>query len=180
MAARSRQQNFGGFKKLSDSFGGSLLKNSHAKTKRPLDSKLPIHLVLRATRSGMRLPKTLGRVNETVFKVAKKHGVRIYEFANVGNHLHVLIKIPRRPRWAAFIRELTGRLAQIVQGIAGQERGAEKFWKHRPFTRVVKGWQKAFRLAREYVGLNQLEADGMINRTDTKTLKDLRAIFDTA
>jgi REP element-mobilizing transposase RayT len=166
------------FKPPKHAFGGALLKNSNAKVKRPLDSKLPIHLVLRATKSAMRLPKTFGKVNAEVDRVCKKHGVTLYKYANVGNHLHFVLKIPGRPRWAAFIRELTGRIAQVTQGITGQQKGSEKFWLQLPFTRVVQGWRKAFRTALDYVELNWLEAEGFISRKQTKTLKDLREILD--
>lgn len=98
--------------------------------------------------------------------------MRLYEFANVGNHLHLLIKLPNRRSWNAFIRELTGRIAQQVEKEPGTA-----FWKHRPFTRIVRGWKKAYQTAKEYVRLNILEAEGRINRRDTKTLKDLRMIW---
>jgi putative transposase len=181
VATRRRQQNFEGegLKAPKDSFGGDLLKNGNAKIKRPLDSKLPIHLVLRNTKGGMRLPRTIVPVKLTINRIAHKHGVRIYEYANVGNHLHMLIKIPQRERWSAFIRELTGQLAQLVQGITGRQKGMANFWKKRPFTRIVRGWRKAFQTARSYIELNLLEAEGMISRMQVKTLKDLRAIFES-
>lgn len=154
----------------------------------------------------MRLPLVFKKVNAQVEKTARKYGVTIYQYANVGNHLHILMKISRRSRWSAFIRELTGRIAQLVSEILedfvanlgakasnrlgkasdkAAVRGTKKaklsvdesFWLHRPFTRVVRGWRKAFQIAKEYVQLNQLEADGMIRRSETKTLKDLRAIW---
>ena len=127
-----------GFNKPNDCFGGSLLKNSNAKISRPLDSKLPLHLVLRSHKSAMRLFKTMKVVDEQVTAICKKHGVRLYEYANVGNHLHLLIKIPRREAWAAFIRELSGRIAQIVRGLLGIQ---GDFWTQRPFTRIVRGWR---------------------------------------
>lgn len=156
-----------GFERPGTSFGGALLKNSHAKTKRPLDSKLPVHLVLRATESKLRLPKNFQIVGEVVNRVCKKHGVRIYRFANVGNHLHLLIKIRSRPSWAAFIRELTGRIAQKTH----------TKWTQRPFTRVVSGWRKAFKAAKDYVTFNVWEAEGFIERMHTKSLKELRRIW---
>jgi hypothetical protein len=82
----------------------------------------------------------------------------------VGNHLR-------------FIRELTGRLAQFLQDLKGQQT-ADKFWDHRPFTRVIAGWQKAFRTVKEYLYLNQLEADGHINRKEFQTLRQLREFLD--
>jgi len=175
MAKRAKQTEFQGkgLQKPEDSFGGSLLKGN-PKTKRPLESKLPIHLTIRAARSTLRTPKTYSAVNLLVERTAKKYGVRIYHYANVGNHLHVLLKISRVGRWPAFIRELTGRIAQIVGEILGLK---GKFWRFRPHTRIVRGWQKAFRSARRYVQLNWLEAEGFISRRETKTLKDLRAIW---
>ena len=136
-------------------FGGALLKaGTNPKGARPLDSKFPIHLVLKAERSTMRLPKHYARVNHIVHQTMRKHGVRLYEYANCGNHLHHLIKLPRRRTWSAFIRELTGRLAQVT-GVR---------WMHRPFTRLIKGWKKAFRAVKEYVRLNRVEVERGLTR----------------
>jgi REP element-mobilizing transposase RayT len=174
---RQKQIQFEGseFIKPNSSFGGSLLKNSHAKRSRPLDSKLPIHLSLRAHKSLMRLPKTIRLVDSQVEWICKKHGVTLYKYANVGNHLHLVIKIPQRRRWNAFIRELSGRIAQLVREKLKLE---GEFWTQRPFTRLVKGWQKAFQVAKDYVYLNWCEGEGHINRKQTKTLRDLRKLLD--
>jgi len=80
----------------------------------------------------MRLFKTIKIVDEQVADICKKHGVRLYQYANVGNHLHLLIKIPGREAWAAFIRELSGRIAQIVRGLTGIQ---GDFWTQRQFGR---------------------------------------------
>ena len=149
-------------------FGGALLKNGNPRVKRPLASKLPLHVVLRATKSKMRLPKNFKRTNELVRRACEKHGIRLYEYANVGNHLHLLIKLPRPRYWAPFIRELTGRIAQEI----------DLEWMWRPFTRVVGGWRRAYKIAKEYVQLNLLEAEGFISRKQTKTLRDLRNLLD--
>ena len=164
-----KQQEFKGpgFLKTKDCFGGAYLKNSHAKTKRPLSSKLPIHVVLRMTKASddysMRHPRSFGRVSACVQKTAKKHGIRIYEYANVGNHMHLLLKLRSVPGWKAFIRELTGRISQIVQNRKPQQKHFQ-FWAQRPFTRIIKGWRRAYRVAKDYVLLNQLEGEGLIQR----------------
>jgi REP element-mobilizing transposase RayT len=175
---RSRQQEFQGegFKKPNDCFGGSLLKNSHAKVKRPLASTFPLHLVLRTHKSHFRLPRHYRKVNDLVVNTCAKHGVRLYKYANVGNHIHLLIKLPNIQRWSAYIRELTGQIAQLVQGLKAQDKG-DAFWKQRPFTRIVRGWKQAFHKVIDYLELNRLEGDGFIDRAQTKTLKDLRAFF---
>jgi REP element-mobilizing transposase RayT len=170
---RTRQGEFKGkgFERPMDWFGGSYLK-SHPKSRRPLDSKMPLHIVLRTNRNILRLPKNFARVNRMVESVAQKNGVRIYEYANVGNHLHLLVKIPRVHLWAKFIRELTGRIAQVAQDLKGQQKG-EKFWSSRPFTRVVKGWKRAYRIAKDYLLLNQMEGEGLLVRGSTARVIDL-------
>ncbi len=174
--AKRKQLEFTSLRSPKDAFGGSLLKGN-AKTKRPLDSKLPILLTLRANQGGMRLPKLFGRVENTVNRVAQKYGVRIYEYANVGNHLHLVIKIPRRHSWGGFIRELTGQIAYDLKTLLKVN---GKFWKHRPHTRVIRGWKKAYEIAKAYVRLNIYEAEGFIKRHEIKTLKDLRLLFSDA
>lgn len=164
-----------GLKRPLDKFGGSLLK-SHPKGARPLDSKFPIHLVLRARESTMRSPKNYGRVSKIISATAKKHGVRTYDCANVGNHIHMVIRISNRKRWSAFIRELTGGIAQIARSSRPGQ-----FWLYRPFTRIIRSWKTAFKSACDYVYLNQLEADGHICRHQIRTFSQLKAVFsDTA
>ncbi len=168
--ARSKQQAFktSGFEKPKDWFGGSYLK-SHPKTRRPLDSKLPLHIVLRANASVLRQPKTYARVNELVERISRKYGVRLYEYANVGNHLHLLVRIPKVQAWARFIRELTGRIAQELKGPAK----GKPFWSARPFTRVVRGWRRAYRIVKDYMLLNRLEGEGLVARGSTARVIDL-------
>jgi REP element-mobilizing transposase RayT len=165
-----RQASFADFHKPRLSFGGSLLKaTTNPKRARPLSSKLPIHLVLRSTRSWMRSPRHFKAVNDTVHRVARRRGLRVYQYANVGNHLHLLIKISHRGRWAAFIRELTGRVATLA--------GRGQVWVGRPFTRVVNGWRKAFRSVREYVRLNGWEAEHDLSKADSIAIRELRKIW---
>lgn len=105
-------------------------------------------------------------MNALVGQVAKKHGIRLYDYANVGNHLHILIKLRSIPGWRAFIRELTGRLAQVVQGLGARDK-KKGFWDQRPFTRIVRGWRRAYRIMKDYIIKNKLEAEGLIPRKQT-------------
>lgn len=172
-----------GFEKPRDWFGGNIVgesKKTNPKTKRPLSSKLPIHLTLRTdTKNSMRKPQAFGLVHKILVRTMKKHGVTLYDYSNVGNHLHILLKIPHVRRWPAFIRELTGRISQEMQGLKGPQKG-EKYWPYRPYTRVVQGWKKAFRIVKEYIHLNDLEAEGFISRRDFRRLADLRAFLGHA
>lgn len=169
---REIQLDFGGsaFIKPNAEFGGNLLKGN-PKGRRPLSSKLPVHVTLRATRSILRLPKTHGLVNRELNRAAKRYGIRIYRWANVGNHIHLLIRIGKISNWTPFIRHLTGRIAQGSRQL-GVKIGT--FWAYRPHTRILAGWGRAFRVVSDYVRLNQLEGDGMIKRQEMATTKDLR------
>jgi hypothetical protein len=143
-------------------FGGSRLK-SHPKQARPLSTKAPIHLVLRSenargARSFLRVPKKARGIFE---KTCAKRGIRIYRYANVGNHFHVILRLTKLFQWKPFIRELTSRLAALVDGPA-------KFWTGRPFTRLLHGWGKNFRTAINYVVLNQMEAAGLLTRGEVQ------------
>jgi REP element-mobilizing transposase RayT len=168
MSKRPKQLEFQGsaFEKPKDWFGGAYLKGNHAKYKRPLESRFAIHVVLRATEAALRKPAVYRHVNLTVTRACRKYGVKLYEYANVGNHLHLLIKLPHIQIWGAFIREVTGRIAQIARGLKGRQKGDKPFWCHRPFTRVVRGWKRAYRLAKDYILLNQLEGEGLISRRE--------------
>lgn len=150
-------------------FGGSLLKKSHAKTRRPISSKSPMHVVIRSSEArgqqSFRYGKNHAKINALVTRVCRKHGIRLYEYANVGNHLHLLIRVRKFFLWKAFIRELTGSLVMLVIGNAKR---AKPFFDQRPFTRVVNGWKRAYTIAKDYVVLNQMEALGLIDRTGIK------------
>lgn len=133
------------------------------KTRRPLSSKLPVHLVTRAARGGMRLPKIYRCVNQIVVNTAKKHGVTIYEYANVGNHLHLVLRITHLHRWPPFIREFTGKIGLLAKKTLAMT-GTENFWLYRPYTRVIASWNKPFKIAKEYIHLNSLEAEGSVEK----------------
>jgi len=100
------------------SFGGSLLKKSHAKTKRPFSRKLAIHVVLRSTKAvgGQSLLRQGRRVDEALFEEASRQSVKIHAAANAGNHLHLLVQAPSREHLSAFLRAVSGRIAMIATG----------------------------------------------------------------
>lgn len=169
-----KQQAFTGFRRINPAFGGTLLKGN-AKSKRPLDSKKPLHLVLRCQHEmSLRSPKVFGDVNLTMKKAAEKYGCTIYAFANVGDHLHVLLRVTKRQNWAAFIREVTGRIARLVQHVSGC---LAKVWAHKPFTRIVQSWQRDFRNVKQYIWLNELEGGSVIDATQKRILQRLRPFW---
>jgi REP element-mobilizing transposase RayT len=143
-------------------FGGTLLKNKKNRHARPLCTKRSIHLILKSSQAtgekSFKHYKNSKRVQELCFKLARRYGIKIYEYGNAGNHIHLLIKLSNRFTYFAFIRNLTGTM---VKKIMGSQKLTKKFWDYRPFSRVVE-WSKAYRIAKDYVLLNQLEGLGII------------------
>ena len=81
-------------KAFQTSFGGSLLKNSHAKVARPFSPRAAIHVVLKSSKANKensfyKHKKFLQRLLE---KQSRKHFVKIYQWQSMGNHLHLLVK----------------------------------------------------------------------------------------
>lgn len=140
----------------------------------------PMHLVLRSTRAkgewSFRRPRNEALINRIVDKFAVIYGVRVVSMANVGNHLHLQIKLSNRFGYRPFIRAVTSAIAMAVTGVnrwtknqenaPGQRtrKKREKFWDYRPYTRVVE---------RELVG-EKCEA---ASRADPVSLTQLRRLL---
>lgn len=144
-------------------FGGSLLGKSHPKTARPLSTKQAMHVVLRSSLAvgkwSLRAIENIKIVERTVRKLAQKHGIKVYKFANVGNHIHLLIRLGHRFSFAPFIRALTGIIAAKVTGTRKKSPLKEYFWDFRPWSRIVE-WGNAYAAAKSYVIQNEMEATG--------------------
>ena len=174
---RTRKQEFlPGFNfKSSFAHGGELAKGKR-KTVRPLDLKQALHVVLRSTRAqgvfSLLHPNNCDHVHGFTYRIARRLGVRIYRYANVGNHIHLLVRVSSRIMWKRFIRELAGGIAIIVTGAKkgaaltrpksnalaeGAKRG---FWDHLTFTRIVL-FGKDFKNLCNYMVKNLFEAAGV-------------------
>jgi REP element-mobilizing transposase RayT len=55
-------------------------------------------------------------VREALRGCARRADVRIHDFANVGSHLHLLVRIRRRQALQAFLRSFAGIVARKVTG----------------------------------------------------------------
>lgn len=111
------------------------------------------------------------KVNDLVTRISRRYGVKLKKYVNVGNHLHLVVKLSGSPmtarrQYRSWIRLLTARIAFEVGGSKKgepfkDERGARvKFWDAIPFSRIVhglRGWKDMDR----YVLKNALEAQGV-------------------
>src|SRR6185437_15129344 len=105
--------------------GGQLAKGKR-KTARPIATKRPMHLTMRAHGRGMHTHAKA--IQECWQRLAKANLVRVYEFSNNDNHLHFLIRAKHRAGFKSFLRGLAGRIAQLVTNAAKGRKSEQEFW----------------------------------------------------
>ena len=152
--------------KIRKDFGGSLLKKSNAKTARPISTKEAMHIVLRSSMAhgkySMLNQNRAKKIRQCIDTQAKRFHVKIYEFANVGNHLHMLVRATQRGLFKGFLRAISGLIARITLNVQRGQAKKIKFWDQRPFTRIVS-WKRDFDSVKKYVIQNFNEAMGFVS-----------------
>ncbi len=155
-------------------FGGSGLKNSHAKTIRPLNSKSALHVVMRSKYAiGSRnFKRHESVIKKTAFKLAKKSGIKIYTVHISAQNIQFLLRFSSRKQIQSFLRGFAGLVARkclraergsarkydtafakFEDGSLDPLKGAivvkkgERFWDQRPFSRVLS-WGPQFAKAK--------------------------------
>lgn len=151
--------------------GGGLRKLA-----RPLDSKRPVHLVLKSSHARGHL-SFLGYKNRlTVKKIlegrARQFHVVIHRYENVGSHLHIIASFPRAKNFQNFLRTVTALIARAVTGARKGKPFGKRFWDGLAFTRVIMGWRD-LQGTRGYLAKNALEREfGCLSR---KTVEEYEA-----
>ncbi|MGK5083874.1 transposase [Bdellovibrionota bacterium FG-1] len=139
------------------------------KTVRPIDPKQALHVVLRSSQArgalSMLHPRHCNLIEEFARQLAKHWGVRLYRYANVGNHIHLLIRVPSRAVWKRFLREFAGGIALIVTGAKkgaalARNKTGRGFWDHLAFSRIVQ-FGRDFEGMGRYLIKNLFEASGI-------------------
>jgi hypothetical protein len=97
--------------------GGELAKGCR-KTKRPLSTKHSLHLVLKSKKAvGQHsLIRHHEAIRTILHKYGKRYGVKIQDSVNMGNHIHLKIKITDRKYFQNFLRTVTALIARKVTG----------------------------------------------------------------
>lgn len=131
------------------------------KLERPLDKKCWIHLVLKSDKAkgklSFRAAKNQIVVKDILYSKARKFGVCVADYVNVGNHLHVKVKITNRGGFQKFLKATT---ALIARKVTGARRGHKfgRFWEGLAFTRVLKSRMEELRLT-GYFDSNRIEVE---------------------
>ena len=155
---------------------GGILALKKRNSRRPIDIRKPLHVVLRSDHAkGKRALKNNRKIVEEVFQVfALRFRIRVYEKAICGNHLHCLIRAQTRREMQNFLRVLAGQIAQRILNkfpLAKFEKKAfrggthpknhKTFWSLLAFSRIVSwGWD--FIRVKKYVVQNTLETLGLV------------------
>jgi len=130
------------------------------KTARPFSPKAPIHIVLKSKRAkgtwSLLHRKNQSRISSMIYVYAVRFRVHVYRFANVGNHLHLLVKANEPKDLADFFRVLAGRVAVTVTGAQKFKKRVGRFWDHLYWSRLV-AWGKEFNFVQRYIYANELE-----------------------
>lgn len=147
----------------SKSYGGTLRKKRKGRGARPISKKDSMHLILKSSKAkgdwSFKRKENAQKIKTILDKFAKKYGVGINSVANVGNHLHIHMKLASRGTYKPFIRAVTSAIAIAITGVSRWKKIDIKFWDHRPFTRVVQSWRAVLTM-NDYMMINQLEGLG--------------------
>lgn len=151
---------------------GGDLSIGKRKTTRPFTPKAPAHIVLRSSRAkgawSMLHRKHRAKILSMVYVYADRFKVKVYRVANVGNHLHLLVKAEEKKQLQDYLRVLAGRVAVTVTGarkyvkaldahpLAKKQKGTRKFWDSLCWSRLVN-WGRDFFNVSRYVLANELE-----------------------
>jgi putative transposase len=153
--------------KASLQYGGVLRNKAKNRGARPLSKKDSIHVVMRSSKAkgswSFQAVNNRKRLTEIVKSLSLKSGVQILSFANVGNHLHMHVRITNRTLYKAWIRGLTSAIAMLVakrKGLQALKDMNQKFWDYRPFSRIISGL-KSFLTLKDYIQINQFEGAGI-------------------
>lgn len=103
--------------KTKDFHGGELVVGKR-KCARPLCTRKPIHLVLKANKR-VNLFKNSKVVKTAIHKYAVLCGMKIYSLSVQSDHIHLCIRIHDRSLYKKFIRSLTGVLARRFGRVYG-------------------------------------------------------------
>lgn len=144
---------------LSDSAHGGTFTQRKRKGARPICVKRSMHVVLRAKRAqgkrSLLYSPNAKRVGHYLKKYADKFDVWVYDYVNVGNHLHLSVKAKTKDGFRNFLRAFAGHVAQFVTGARPGIK--EKFWDVLAYSRIVE-WGRAFQIVRKYFVKNLLQA----------------------
>jgi hypothetical protein len=130
------------------------------KLERPVSTRKPMHVTLHSRRAkgAWSLRRHEQAVREALRLCGRRSGVRVYDFANVGTHVHLLVRAKRREAFQMFLRSFAGLVARAVTGARrGRPLQGGRFWSGLAWSKVV-AWGRDYWQVRHYIFRNEIEA----------------------
>src|SRR5258708_2433692 len=123
---------------LARSEHGGSVRRGQRKLERPVSTRRPMHVVLssRKAEGVWSLRRHDRAVRVALRSMARRFGVRVYDYANVGSHLHLLVRVRRREAFQGFLRSFAGIVARRVTG-ARRGRRVGRFFSGLAWSPVV-------------------------------------------
>ncbi len=128
---------------------GGGLEGGRRKVARPVSTQEPMYVLLRSTKAkgryDMRMKECAAYIRIIVARQAETCNITVIQFANGGDSLHFLIKVPSRASYLRFIRSVSGLVSRCVTGsqrgrasVSGRKgpKNKTKFWDVLPYSRI--------------------------------------------
>jgi REP element-mobilizing transposase RayT len=135
-------------------------RRGRRKVERPVSTRRPMHLSLHSdkARGHWSLRRHERAVRDALRVCARRNGIKVYDFANVGSHVHLLVRARRREEFQAFLRSFAGIVARKVTGARrGRPLPGGPFWSGLAWSRIIT-WGREYWTVRRYIFHNQIEA----------------------
>lgn len=101
-------------------------------------------------------PRHQKAVQKIIHLYSEKFSVKVMGFANVGNHLHLLLKAQSRRGFQNYLRTITGLIPRAVMN-ARKGAAQGRFWDGLAYSKLVN-FGRHFRSTLNYIFKNKLEA----------------------
>ena len=146
------------------SHGGQSLKNRR-KVARPLVPGKITHVVFKSSKAVGKLSFLThsAKVNARLKERAKRFHVRIHDWVNMGNHLHLKVSCKDRNKLGLFLRTFAGLLARDLTGAHKGTRFG-RFWDGLVYTRVLHSSLEELGLRSYFEGNHRQREMGTLGR----------------
>jgi REP element-mobilizing transposase RayT len=143
---------------------GGAVRKGKRKLARPFSPDKAMHITLRSSRARGKWSFLKGanqkKIENLIYSRSSKYGVKILQFANVGNHIHLLMRASSKKNFQNYLRVLAGIIPRKVTG-ARKGVSVGKFWDDLIYSKIVS-WGRQFNATNNYVFRNALEGFGVI------------------
>jgi len=151
-------------------------KTKASRLRRPRGTDRSMHVVIKSdlAKGNLNLRRHHDKIRRLIYRIGFKRNVRVYRIVNVGNHIHLSLRLINVSSWKGFISGITGGIASIV----GFKKSPlhPSFWNARPFTRAVN-WGSDYQQLKDYFAYNFLQTTGLIPLNKPKNWRRVVALF---